>query len=114
MTPLVNAAFRLEGSGGAALLVHGLGGGPYELQWLGEALHARLGLTVEALRLPGHEPGFAMPHSGFEQWVPAVHQAYAALVAASGGALVHLVGFSTGCLVTLRVAQTGRCPGGWR
>ncbi|MEW6431161.1 MAG: alpha/beta fold hydrolase [Myxococcota bacterium] len=106
-TPLANRPFTLEGAGGAALLVHGLGGGTYELQWLGEALHARLGITVRAMHLPGHEaPMRAMPPSRHEDWVAAVERELDALGPA------HLVGFSTGALVALRVAQrrplTGR------
>lgn len=99
-TPLANRPFTLDGTGGAALLVHGLGGGTYELQWLGEALHARLGLTVRAMHLPGHEaPMRGMPASRHEDWVAAVERELDALGPA------HLVGFSTGALVALRVAQ---------
>lgn len=99
-TPLANRPFTLDGTGGAVLLVHGLGGGTYELQWLGEALHARLGLTVRAMHLPGHEtPMRAMPASRHEDWVAAVERELDALGPA------HLVGFSTGALVALHVAQ---------
>ena len=88
------------------LLVHGLGGGPYELQWLGEALHARLGFAVHALQLPGHAaPAFRMPHSTWQEWLEAVEASHDALVRASGGAPVHVVGFSTGCLSAARLAQ---------
>lgn len=105
-TPLANAPFTLAGTGGAVLLVHGLGGGTYELQWLGEALHARLGVTVRAMHLPGHEtPMRAMPASRHEDWVAAVERELDALGPA------HLVGFSTGALVALRVAEVRALAG---
>lgn len=106
-TPLANQPFTLEGSGGAVLLVHGLGGGTYEVQWLGEALHARLGVTVRAMHLPGHEaPSRAMPASRHEDWLAAVERELDALGPA------HLVGFSTGALVALRVAERRALAGG--
>ncbi len=105
-TPLRNHPFTLAGTRGAALLVHGLGGGTYELQWLGEALHARLGFTVRGLHLPGHEaPGGRMPASRSEDWVAAVERELDTLGPA------HLVGFSTGAMVALRVAQRRRLEG---
>lgn len=105
-TALENRPFTLAGTRGAVLLVHGLGGGTYELQWLGEALHARLGVTVRAMHLPGHEtPMRAMPASRHEDWVAAVERELDALGPA------HLVGFSTGALVALRVAELRRLAG---
>ncbi|MCC6338081.1 MAG: alpha/beta fold hydrolase [Myxococcales bacterium] len=128
--PLGNECFTLPGRGASVLLVHGLGGGTYELQWLGEALHARLGFTVRALHLPGHTaPSRWMPASRHEDWVAAVDAEVDALAQeASGGRappvagggssshaglpVVHLIGFSTGAMVALRVAElrplTGR------
>lgn len=101
MTPLANRPFTLPGRGEAVLLVHGLGGGTYEVQWLGEALHARLGVTVRALHLPGHEaPARFMPASRHEDWVAAVERELDGL----GPGPVHLAGFSTGAMVALRVA----------
>jgi len=103
LKPLENRPFTLEGRGGSVLLVHGLGGGTYELQWLGEALHERTGLTVRAIHLPGHEaPSRRMPGSRHEDWVEAVARE-GAVLAANGP--VHLVGFSTGCTICLRVAE---------
>ncbi len=102
--PLENKPFTLPGRGGSVLLVHGLGGGPYEVQWLGEALHERTGLTVRATHLPGHEaPARRMPASGYEEWTAAVIDEVALL---SRDGPVHLVGFSTGGTISLRVAET--------
>jgi carboxylesterase len=107
-SPLENRPFLRAGEGSSVLLVHGLGGGTYEVQRLGEALHARLGCTVRAMHLPGHEaPSRWMPPSRHEDWLDAVGRELDALAPPT-----HLVGFSTGALVALRVAQlralTGR------
>lgn len=84
--------------------MHGLGGGPYEVQWLGETLHRRTGLTVRAMHLPGHEtPARRMPTSGYDQWTEAVIREIEAL---RGDGPVHLMGFSTGGTISLRVAET--------
>lgn len=108
--PLRNVAFTLVGHGGVVVLVHGLGGGTYELQRLGEHLHDALGFTVRAIHLPGHEqPSRLMPASRHEDWVAAVHAAIDAAVDAEGAdgadGAVHVVGFSTGALTALRVAE---------
>ncbi|GMU59809.1 MAG: carboxylesterase [Myxococcaceae bacterium] len=120
--PLRNERFTLPGRGAAVLLVHGLGGGTYELQWLGEALHEQLGVTVRAVHLPGHgAPSRWMPASRQEDWVAAVEAELDALCGDLGrGAagsdagsppVVHLIGFSTGAMVALRVAERRRLPG---
>lgn len=105
MRALTNTPFTLAGSApGAVLLVHGLGGGVYEVQWLAEHLHARLGLTVRAMHLAGHErPSTLMPPSTHDAWLASLRREYDALAAAHR--VVHVVGFSTGCLVVLRLAQ---------
>lgn len=110
-SPLANQPFTLPGrSPGAVLLVHGLGGGTYELQWLGEHLHAHLGLTVRAMHLAGHDqPRTFMPRSTHEGWLESVRHEHAALAASHG--VVHVIGFSTGCLVALRLAETQRLAG---
>lgn len=107
MRALENEAFSIPsaaGRRGSALFVHGLGGGPYEIRWLAEALHARTGLGVRGFHLPGHEaPRTFMPASRHEDWTAAVAREMRDL-AANGP--VHLVGFSNGGTVCLRVAET--------
>ena len=94
------------------LLVHGLGGGPYELQRLGEHLHAITGHTIRAVHLPGHErPAFFMPHSTGEQWVAGLEQHLSALERDAGETHVDVVAFSMGTLPTLKLAQRGRIRG---
>lgn len=94
------------------LLVHGLGGGPYELQRLGEHLHASTGRTVRAIQLPGHEtPARFMPHSTHAQWVSGLAQHLSAFERDTGEANVDLVAFSMGTLPTLKLAQQGRVRG---
>ena len=50
------------------LMLHGLGGGPYELQPLIAAVETS-GREVRAPVLPGHEgPGPKMPASSWREW----------------------------------------------
>lgn len=100
-TPLKNEPFTLPGHTATVVLVHGLGGGTYELQRLGEYVHHALGWTVRAFHLPGHEhKATMMPASRHEDWARAVT---AAIDEVEGP--VHVVGFSTGALTALRVAE---------
>lgn len=109
MPPLENRPFLLPGSSRrAALLIHGLGGGPHEVQRLGEALAAR-GVTAQGLRLPGHEPGDGMPASTWSEWYAATSSAFDEL--SRRFERVDLVGFSTGCLVALHLAAQTRLSG---
>lgn len=109
--PLQNRTFELEGRAdrAAVLLVHGLGGGPYELQRLGEAFAAR-GHTAHGLVLPGHEAGpLRMPASAWATWHGAVASRYEALRARF--TTVHLVGFSTGATLSLLFAADAGLSG---
>ncbi len=88
----------------ACLVLHGLGGGPYEVGPLIEALRAA-GADVEAPVLPGHDgDGPRMPGSTWEAWAEAVEAAYDALVARAEGGRVAVVGFSTGATLALHLA----------
>jgi carboxylesterase len=87
----------------AALVLHGLGGGPYELQPLIDALEA-VGVRVLAPIMPGHEgPGPVMPPSSWRGWLAAVESAFDQL--AAGGGDVTVIGFSTGGTLALYLAS---------
>jgi carboxylesterase len=84
-------------------VLHGLGGGLYEVAPIIEALEAE-GLRVSAPVLPGHEgPGPSMPSSAWRDWADAVESAYDGL--AAGGSSVVVVGFSTGGTLSLYLAS---------
>ena len=86
----------------ACLVLHGLGGGPYELQPVIAALEAA-GLRVLAPVMPGHEgPGPVMPASSWRDWVATVESAFDLL--AAGGTPVVVIGFSTGGTLALHLA----------
>jgi carboxylesterase len=92
------------------LLLHGLGGGPYELGRLPEALR-EAGFLVNAPTLPGHEgPGPRMPDSRWEDWLETAHRAYEELVTSVGRPAV-VLGFSTGGTLGLRLALEARLAG---
>ncbi len=44
----------LQGSNKCLLLIHGFTGSPYEMMYIAENVHERLGWTVRVPRLPGH------------------------------------------------------------
>jgi len=84
------------------LCLHGLGGGPYELGPLVEALRGA-GRRVDAPVLPGHEAtGPVMPPSSWPEWVEAAEGWFDTLN--SGDRPPAVVGFSTGALIALRLA----------
>jgi carboxylesterase len=86
----------------SCLVLHGLGGGPYELAPLIAALEAD-GLVVSAPVLPGHEgPGPTMPVSNWRDWASTSEAAFDTL--AASGAPVVVLGFSTGGTLALRLA----------
>lgn len=100
---LSNEPFLWRGAGEhACLLLHGLGGGVYELQWLAERLLAA-GLTVQGFNYPGHDrPAHRMPPSRWTEWYGRALEHYLALQ--QEYPRLSLVGFSTGCLLALHLA----------
>jgi carboxylesterase len=90
----------------ACLVLHGLGGGPYELQPLIAALEAE-GVRVSSPIMPGHEGGGPlMPPSCWQDWAATCESAFDLL--AEEGEPVVVVGFSTGGTLALHLA--GRRP----
>lgn len=85
------------------LILHGLGGGPYELQPLTDAIEAS-GREVRAPVLPGHDgPGPSMPSSSWPDWTRRAGTCYDDLV--SGAEPAAVVGFSTGAMIALHLAS---------
>lgn len=102
---LSNQPFFLPGDQNhACLLLHGLGGGIYEMQLLGQALHQQ-GLTVQGILYPGHDlPAEKMPNSTWQQWYGHILEAYRSLCLKHRQ--VSVVGFSTGAILGLHLAAT--------
>lgn len=88
----------------ACLLLHGLGGGVYEMQLLGEFLHQR-GLTTQGINYPGHDrPSGRMPNTTWQQWYDHSLTTYEKL--AQQYTSISVVGFSTGCPLALHLAAS--------
>lgn len=105
MTVLQNQPFFLtatESHRHACLLLHGLGGGVYEMQLLGDSLHQR-GFTVQGIQYPGHDrPAPKMPASTWQDWYGHILESYQQLADTYGQ--VSIIGFSTGCPLGLHLA----------
>lgn len=102
---LVNQPFFLKSDrrDQACLLLHGLGGGVYEMQLLGQYLHETHGLTVQGISYPGHDcPAAAMPATTWQEWYAHIEATYQSLAQTYGA--VAVVGFSTGCPLGLHLA----------
>lgn len=102
---LSNEPFLLEGGNRhACLLLHGLGGGSFEMQLLGEHLH-RQGHTVQTINYPGHDRKAAiMPASRWEEWYAHVETCYLELKVRYPS--ISIIGFSTGSLLGLHLAAS--------
>ena len=102
--PLVNEPFLWKAPGDrACLLLHGLGGGVYAMQWLGEVLH-RQGWTVMGINYPGHDrPSTKMPSSTWDEWFDHIEQSYLSL--AKEYNTITVIGFSTGCPLGIHLAN---------
>ncbi len=89
----------------SCLVLHGLGGGPYELAPVIDALRGE-GFRVEAPVLPGHDDavGPTMPGSTWPEWLGAAEAAFDGLASESEGGRVAVVGFSTGATLALALA----------
>jgi carboxylesterase len=87
----------------SCLVLHGLGGGAYELAPVIAGLEGE-GLRVSAPVLPGHEgPGPVMPSSCWRDWIATAEAAFDELSAE--GTPVVVVGFSTGAILALYLAS---------
>jgi carboxylesterase len=87
----------------SCLVLHGLGGGAYELEPIIAVLEAE-GLRVSSPVLPGHEgPGPVMPSSCWRDWAATAEAAFDELAAANRPVVV--VGFSTGAIIGLYLAS---------
>ncbi|MEN9216181.1 MAG: alpha/beta fold hydrolase [Gloeomargarita sp. HHBFW_bins_162] len=94
--------YHVGGTAGACLLIHGLGGGVYEVRPLGERLYHQ-GWTVRGMNLPGHDqPHPRMPDSTWPQWVECVRTEYQQLCQSHDS--VAVVGFSNGGVLALYLA----------
>lgn len=86
----------------ACLAIHGLGGGPWELAPLTDALTAA-GHRVACVTLPGHDTAESiMPASCWSDWARVVTEQFDALNAEVGR--VAVIGFSTGATLALKLA----------
>jgi len=98
--------YQVGNAAGVCLLIHGLGGGVYELQPLARVLHQQ-GWTVRGMNLPGHDqPAPWMPASTWPQWVDCVHTEYQRL--RQDHEQVAVVGLSNGGLLALHLAAQVR------
>ena len=103
MFPLSNTPFLTHGDRGhVCLLLHGLGGGIYEMQPLAQHLQQQ-GYSTCGILYPGHDqPTSKMPESRWQDWYQHVESTYQDLLTTYDD--VSLIGFSTGCVLALKLA----------
>ncbi len=86
----------------SVLLVHGFLASPAELRSLGERLHQQ-GLHVFGIRLKGHATSpWDLRNQDWQHWAASVQRGFK--IAAAYSKQVHMIGFSTGGLLTLNQA----------
>src|SRR5262249_60755178 len=94
--------FELRGDRRGVLLLHGFTGTPFEVRSLGEALHARLGVTVSGPLLAGHGGSArALAATGWRDWEASALSALVELRARCDGVVV--AGLAVGCLLARRL-----------
>lgn len=97
--------FRListDKNASAVLLVHGFMASPAELRSLGERLHKQ-GMHIFAIRLKGHGTSpWDLRDRDWQHWAESVQRGFN--IAAAYANKVHIVGFSTGGLLSLNQA----------
>jgi carboxylesterase len=95
-------SFYLPGGRTSVLLVHGLGGTPTEMRFLGKRL-ARQGLSVLGVQLAGHCGSEAdLLETGWADWYASVEAGYARLCEAAD--VVFIAGLSMGALLAVEFA----------
>ena len=100
--PLAESGPTADHRATSCLVLHGLGGGPYEVAPLIDAMRDS-GINVLAPVLPGHEgPGPVMPASSWRDWAATAEASFDELAAA--GMPVAVLGFSTGATLALHLA----------
>lgn len=105
---MVNGAEKQAGPGGSAhddpgcLLIHGYGGGPFEMEGLAAALDGA-GFATHLVCLPGHGEGFAdFAAFRFPDWLAHAETELKAMLARH--ARVAVIGFSMGGTLALNLA----------
>jgi carboxylesterase len=91
----------------AVLLIHGLGGTPTEMKYVGSRLQQN-GYHVEYCKLAGH--GQTIEHlkqSKYTDWIESACDAYLKL--ANKYSVIHVAGLSAGGLIALQVAIRHQC-----
>jgi carboxylesterase len=95
-------SFHLSGGRTGVLLVHGLGGTPTEMRFLGKRL-ARHGLSVAGVQLAGHCGSEAdLLNTGWTDWYASVASGYARLRETAD--VVFIAGLSMGALLAIEFA----------
>ncbi|EPR43098.1 putative lipase [Desulfovibrio sp. X2] len=104
MTSIRDHSFLFPGGDHGVLLIHGLGGTPAEMKFLGKGL-ARRGYTVLGVQLAGHCGSEAdLLATGWRDWAASVDEAFAAL--RERCRTVFCGGLSMGAVLSLHLAAS--------